>query len=361
MAARSSVDADAAIVRDSTRDRGRRVDLLFVLAGTGAISLLAGCVGRHSVLDPAGRFAAAIARDWWLNLAITGALFIAVVVVAGWAVWRFRERSGERERVARPDRDREHRGEGVLVAALALCLVLLGVLGAADLRTRRAIRPPVRPHVVRVTAHQWWWDFRYRAAEPVNEVDSPNELHLPVGEDVRLELVSDDVIHSLWIPNLTGKRDLIPGHPTAILVRATRAGTFDGECAEFCGHQHATMRFVVVSESPDSFQAWLAARRLTPAEPDSGLERRGEEVFLGSTCITCHAIRGTPAAGQVGPDLTHVGSRPRIGAGTLPNDRAHLAAWIRDPQKSRPGVFMPPNPLSPADLDALTAYLASLK
>ncbi len=355
--------------RSSTDSRRRRApgagptrrSWLLRISTAGWTALLAGCVGRQSALDPAGRMAEAIARDWWLNFAITGIVYLIVMAVAAWAVVRFRDREPRPGEVVRPDRTRERRGEVILMSGLAASVVLLGVLGAADLGTRRAITPAPRPHVVQVTAHQWWWDFHYRAAEPVNDVDSPNELHLPVGEDVRLQLVSADVIHSLWIPNVTGKRDLIPGHPTELFIRATRPGTFMGECAEFCGHQHATMRFVVVAEPPDSFQTWLAAQRVTPSEPVAALEKHGEAVFLGSTCVSCHAIRGTLANGQVGPDLTHVGSRARIASGTWVNDRGHLVAWIHDPQQVRPGVFMPPNPLPPDDLDALSAYLASLR
>lgn len=332
-----------------------------VAAGISALAL-AGCVGRSSVLDPAGRYALSLERQWWINLGVTAAVFAIVMAVAARGVWKSRTRGGPRDEVIRPVERHERRGERIVLAALALSALLLAGLGYTDLVARRALKPVTgEPLVVKVTGHQWWWEFEYQDPLPSNAVNSPGALHLPVGRDVRLELVSHDVIHSFWVPNLTGKRDLIPGHPASLMIHATRPGTFVGECAEFCGHQHATMRFVVVCESPARFAAWRTAQSQVPPPPATAETNHGRDVFLASSCMMCHTIRGTGAASRVGPDLTHVGSRPALAGATLPNTQGHLMAWIADPQATRPGVKMPPNALDRDDLVALTAYLTSLR
>jgi cytochrome c oxidase subunit II len=169
------------------------------------------------------------------------------------------------------------------------------------------------------------------------------------------------VIHSFWVPNLHGKTDMIPGHTTRTFLRADRAGTYWGQCAEFCGHQHANMRFQVVVEPEEDFQKWLTAQLQSAPEPQTESQKRGRQVFLTKQCVLCHTIAGTPAHATVGPDLTHIASRPRIAAGTLPNNRGHLAGWITDAQSVKPGVRMPPNPLAPEELQALLDYLETLK
>jgi cytochrome c oxidase subunit II len=240
--------------------------------------------------------------------------------------------------------------------------VILFILLIGDYATGRAIhslRGP-DPLVIRVTGHQWWWEVRYEDPQPSNYVNAANEIHIPVGRVVQFELQSTDVIHSFWIPNLQGKRDMIPGHPTRTFLRADRTGTFTGQCAEYCGYEHAFMRFVVVAEPEDDFRRWIEAQRRPAAEPVTENQRRGKRVFLGTTCVLCHTIRGTMAGSRVGPDLTHIGSRPLIG-GILNNARGHLAGWIVDPQRTKPGVRMPLNVVKPGDLDALVDFLTSLK
>jgi cytochrome c oxidase subunit 2 len=172
---------------------------------------------------------------------------------------------------------------------------------------------------------------------------------------------SNDVIHSFWAPNLHGKRDLIPGHLTTTWLQADRPGLFRGQCAEFCGHQHAHMSFVVIAEQPDEFYAWLDAQRMPAPQPAGPDEQHGQQVFLSSTCIMCHTVQGTRANGRVAPDLTHVASRRLIAAGALANTRDNLADWIVDSQRIKPGNKMPPHNLSPGDLQALLSYLESLK
>ncbi|HEV2706187.1 MAG TPA: c-type cytochrome, partial [Pyrinomonadaceae bacterium] len=207
----------------------------------------------------------------------------------------------------------------------------------------------------------WWWEVEYDNRNPSLNVTTANEIHIPVGRPVFFRLTSNDVIHSFWVPNLHGKTDLIPGRETTTWLRADRAGTFRGQCAEFCGHQHAHMALTVVAEAPEQFQAWYDAQLKPAREPATPAEARGREVFLTSPCVMCHKIQGTDAGGNAGPDLTHLASRPTLAAGTLENTRGHLAGWVVDSQKIKPGNRMPPNNIEPDDLQALLDYLQSLK
>jgi cytochrome c oxidase subunit 2 len=192
-------------------------------------------------------------------------------------------------------------------------------------------------------------------------VNSPNELHIPVGVPVVLKAMSRDVIHSFWVPNLHGKRDLIPGIETQTWIQADAPGTYRGQCAEFCGHQHAHMAFEVIAESPDQFQSWLQQQRKAAPPPSTPETKRGHDVFMRNACVMCHTIRGTDAGSRIGPELTHVAARRLIAAGTLPMTREHLSQWVVDPQAAKPGNRMPPNPLSDEDLDALLSYLETLR
>jgi cytochrome c oxidase subunit 2 len=212
-----------------------------------------------------------------------------------------------------------------------------------------------------ITGHQWWWEIHYEDAVPSRRVVTANELHIPTNRPVVLKVTSRDVIHSFWVPNLQGKRDLIPGYTTALWLQANRSGVFRGQCAEFCGMQHAHMSFDVVAESDRDFEEWLDAMRQSGREPQDSTVRRGRDVFMRGRCAGCHAIRGTDAAGQIAPDLTHIATRRTLGAGALPNTSENLAVWIQDPQRVKPGNQMPPNPLTADDLQALVAYLETLR
>jgi cytochrome c oxidase subunit 2 len=211
-----------------------------------------------------------------------------------------------------------------------------------------------------VTAKQWWWRFEYLT--PTGAVETANELRLPRGERLALELASPDVIHSFWVPSLAGKMDMIPGRVTRLALEPTRTGTFRGTCAEYCGASHALMAFSVVVMEPEEFRAWLA-REARPAEtPIDPEATRGQMAFISNGCTACHTIRGTPAIGRIGPDLTHVGSRRQIAAETLPNDQASLARWIVDSEDIKPGVHMPAfRAIERDELSALAAYLSGLK
>lgn len=192
-------------------------------------------------------------------------------------------------------------------------------------------------------------------------VVTANEIHIPVGTPVVLNSTSRDVIHSFWAPNIQGKRDLIPGRLTTIWFQVDREGVFRGQCAEFCGNQHAHMAFLIVAEPPEKFQQWLRSQRRPSVEPTDGIASRGQQVFLSHTCVMCHNIRGTNAGAKNGPDLTHIASRRTLAAGTIPNNRGYLAGWILDPQHIKPGNRMPPNPLRPDELQALLAYIETLQ
>jgi cytochrome c oxidase subunit II len=313
----------------------------------------------HSALDPAGaQLALIVERLWDPMYAGAVATFVLVAIALGWALVR-RRAAGEA-----PEDPRRERGMRLTVGlATALTVAVLLVLLGLDISVSRATTasPGKDALQIRVTGHQWWWEVQYRDSVAQRWVTTANEVHVPVGRMVVLELRSGDVIHSVWPISLTGKRDQIPGKENSMWLRADRAGVYRGQCAEYCGHQHAKMAFLVVAEQPDSFARWLVAQRDTAATPSDSLSRRGQEVFLASSCVMCHAVAGTPAGSRIGPDLTHLGSRRTIAAGTLPNTRGNLAGWILDPQSIKPGAKMPPNNLAPADLRALLAYLETLR
>jgi cytochrome c oxidase subunit 2 len=246
--------------------------------------------------------------------------------------------------------------------AVGLTTVVLTGLALADFFGNRTLfRPLQDPLQVKVTAHQWWWEIEYLDSQAAGRVITANQLTLPVGRPVLLQMTSGDVIHSFWVPSLNGKKDLLPGYSTTLALMAARAGQFRGECAEFCGFQHAHMGIDIDAQPADQFTRWLDAQRAPAAEPPGELERRGQDVFMSSTCRACHAVQGTGAAARLGPDLTHLASRPRIAAGARPNDAANLAAWILDPQSIKPGSRMPPTSLKAEDLTALVAWLGTLR
>jgi cytochrome c oxidase subunit 2 len=246
----------------------------------------------------------------------------------------------------------------VIVGGIVAPGLILGAVFVVALRDMSALsEPPGEPGVtIEVVGHDWWWEARY----PGGAVTA-NEIHIPVGEPVQLELTSDDVIHSFWVPQLQAKTDLISGQTNEMWIQADEAGTFRGQCAEFCALQHANMIFYVIAEPRSEFDDWLANEASDAPGPVGSAAARGEDVFLSSDCAGCHAIRGTDADATVGPDLTHLAARKTIGAGVLDNTRDNLAQWILDPQGVKPGVTMPPTELSADELDALLDYLEELE
>jgi cytochrome c oxidase subunit 2 len=244
-------------------------------------------------------------------------------------------------------------------------LVIVGLFGItiASYAVDRAIfkAGEQKGLVLEVTSQQWWWAIQYQSDDPSQTFQTANEIHLPVDVPVTLTLRSPDVIHSFWVPNLHGKQDLIPGRDTDIHLHPTRTGVFRGQCAEFCGAQHANMALYVFVESQSDFDRWRAGQLRAASDPGDSTAARGRAAFMSSACPLCHTIRGTDAAGVMGPDLTHIGSRASLAAGKLEYNRANLAAWIAAPQAIKPGNHMPAVGLDPRDLQSITAYLDGLK
>jgi cytochrome c oxidase subunit 2 len=309
-----------------------------------------------SVTHPAGPQAAHIDWLWDVMLWTTTVVYVVVLIILFAGAWRRRHAM---QLSTIPDLKLDQWvGVGVGISTLILFGLLIAsiVVGKAtsDLSASNGI-------TVRVTGYQWWWRFEYLHPTPSQIITTANELHVPVGRPVTLSLTSADVIHSFWAPNLHGKRDLIPGQTTSITFRVDQPGLFRGQCAEFCGLQHAHMALMVIAEPPDKYDAWYANQVKPAVEPQTDEQRKGQQVFLGHSCVMCHTIRGTPAGARLGPDLTHLKSRGTIAAGTLPNVRGHLGGWIANPQTIKTGVRMPPNPLASDELSSLLGYLESLQ
>jgi cytochrome c oxidase subunit 2 len=309
------------------------------------------------MFDPKGPAAAEIATLGWVLLDVCVVIYVAVLGGLAWSLMR--------RRLASDDSPQTASRIGVVITSLAvLTTMVLIVFVAVSAFAGRGLTSPTGPGAITVdvVGYQWWWDFRYRDVTPSDVFSSPNELHIPVGVPVVLNVQSRDVIHSFWVPNLHGKRDLIPGIVTHTWIQADAPGVYRGQCAEFCGHQHSKMAFTVVAQPMDEFLEWIAGQRRPAAEPPDEASRRGRDVFLATTCATCHTVRGTDAGSRVGPELTHVGSRRTIAAGTLPNTRDSFRRWVRDAQAIKPGSRMPAHHhLSEADLESVVSYLRSLR
>ena len=315
-----------------------------------------------NALDAAGPQAAAIGQLWWLTLWLCVFVFIALMAALAWGLWRSRGGSATSPFTGLEPRV-ERGARRVVGAAVGVASILLTGLLVASVSSDRALAslPLTDALAIRVTAHQWWWEVTYDDARPDRTFTTANELVIPVGRPVVITLQADDVIHSFWIPNLHGKKDLIPGRVAKIELRADRAGTYIGRCAEYCGLQHAFMAIDVVALPADGFDAWEAHQRSDAAQPQGADAERGRELFLTGSCMLCHAIQGTSAAGRRAPDLTHFANRAHIGAGRVANTPQALAAWIEDPQTIKPGVNMPANLLPRGDIAALVAYLEILR
>ena len=250
-----------------------------------------------------------------------------------------------------------------LIGWTALVLVGLVALTIDSFFTDRSNASVARnPQLtLKIVAHQWWWDVQYTTHDASNAVRTANEIHLPVGVPAEITLESDDVIHSLWIPNLAGKQDLIPGRVTDIQLLPRKVGTYRGQCAEFCGVQHAHMALDVTVQSKADFERWVAAQQRVAFAPTTPLQIAGYRYVTTHECSSCHSIAGTTANGQVAPDLTHFASRRSIAAGTMPMSTGNLYGWVADPQSQKPGNHMPTMGLSPTELHAVVAYLEVLK
>ncbi len=306
----------------------------------------------QSVLSPAGAAAATIASLSWVLFAGAAVIFAGVMSLLAWAVAR---RAG-----TRPVRPMRWIVGGGILFPLA---VLTGLFVYSHWRTPGWLQPPPPGAViVGITAHMWWWEVRYRDPASGQDITLANELHLPVGRPVWLGLNSPDVIHSFWVPALAGKVDMVPGRVNHLLVEAGQAGMYRGQCAEYCGEQHARMALHVVARPPAEFDAWLAAQALPAASPNSPLLESGRQAFMAQRCNACHTVRGVAEESRLGPDLTHVGSRLYLGAGTLRNQTGAMAHWVADVQAVKPGARMPASSdMDAGTLAALSAWLEHLR
>jgi cytochrome c oxidase subunit II len=331
-----------------------------------AALLLQACAGpQQSSIDSAGAPAAGIERLWWLFFWLLLAIFVIVMAFLGGSLGRKHRgiKQEPLEQTHTPSPETESRLTRTVAAATCVTVVILFALVVISVSAAKSITGPGTKSAmtVEVQGNQWWWYVRYLNDDASQIVITANELHIPVGKPVMIRGTSNDVIHSFWVPNLQGKRDLIPSRVTTEWIQADRPGRFRGQCAEFCGLQHAHMALWVVAEPQENFEKWMDAQRQPAKLPANDATQRGQQVFLNRACVFCHNITGTPAAGQVGPDLTHVGSRLSIAAGTLPNNRGNLGGWISDPQRIKPGTHMATVPVPPEDLQPLIEYLESLQ
>lgn len=315
--------------------------------------LLVGCSDMQSVLAPTGPEAARIAHLTLLLIGGAGVVLF-IVLLALWLALRGpslarRTIAGERT---------------VLVCGVAFPIVVLsGLLVYGVILMRANITAANAPDALRieVVGEQWWWRVAY--VGPGGErIESANEIRIPVGREIAFTLRSADVIHSFWVPNLAGKVDMIPGRTNMLRLVAEKPGIFRGQCAEYCGGPHALMALEVVAMPEAEFDAWLTETAKPAAEPTEAAAKRGQAVFIAAGCGSCHAVRGTVAAGVVGPDLSRIGERRSLAAATLPMTQANVALFIAAGQHVKPANLMPPFRIfSPSELDALAAYLVSLK
>lgn len=314
--------------------------------------LLASCAGSPSLLNPASFQASSIAGLFWSLFGIAAVIFIVTEALLVIALIRFRDRPGRHE-PAQVHGNIRMEIAWTLAPAIILAGVFVGTVSTMDEVTRQ------QPNsvAVKVIGHQWWWEIQY----PTMAITTATDLHVPVGQPVQVELVSTDVIHSFWVPELAGKTDVIPGHTNWLRFAADRPGAYRGQCAEYCGEQHANMGIEVIAEPRDHFDDWARRTSAPAAIPEAGPAARGAQALLGGICIACHTINGTPAQGKVGPNLTHFGSRRSIAALTIENTPENLKKWLSDTQAVKPGNMMRMPKLAPETIEDLVAYLESLK
>ena len=333
------------------------------LAGIGlalaSLLTLGGCTGWQSALDVHGTSAINLKQLILLIVVVCSIVWMLVMIALIFALWRGRGRRQDRISV---NLAAERRMTVFVLAAVVATVTIICAFTVLSFFVTRTLNVAGDDDLtVKVRGLQWWWGLEYFASAPDQRFETANEIHIPVGRNVRLQLEGLDVIHSFWVPSLAGKQDLIPGRPHELIIRAEHAGVYRGQCAEFCGLQHAHMAFFVIAEEQQAFDEWARSQRENAASPSDSELTAGEHAFLTKQCAACHRIRGTAATGTTGPDLTHVGGRKYIAAGLLETTRGSLAAWIADPQTLKPGNNMPLVPLNADELRSISAYLASLK
>jgi cytochrome c oxidase subunit 2 len=334
----------------------------------GAMVLVAGCgSGSPSMLDAKSAQAGRISHLWWLMFGLAVVVYIGVMAVVVVAMFRKRRRgSGGAAEDDAPDDaaclvdvtsyERSDRSF-LLYGGLLLPFVVLSVIAVQTVRVSNALQAARATVHIAVDAEDWWWRISY----PDDRVVTANEIHVPVGERVDIALRSDNVIHSLWVPQLNGKTDVVPGQTNHMTFTADVPGTYRGECAEFCGIEHAKMGFVVVVQTKQDYAQWLTANRAPSAAPATAQQAAGAQYFANASCAGCHTVSGTSAAGILGPDLTHVGSRATLAAVAVPNTPAGMAHWLSATQDIKKGALMPQIDLTTEQVADLVAYLEHLR
>jgi cytochrome c oxidase subunit II len=311
-------------------------------------------------LDSAGPRAAAVLPLTWFTLIVSVVVCLIVGVLLWIAIGKSRARSGVGVRsvpVERGGNGLRWISVGLLISSIPLLATLVWTMSVLA----NVVGPPAKPALtLDVTAHQWWWEVQYHGEHPDQGFATANEIHIPVGAPILVRLHGGDVIHSFWVPKLSGKTDAIPGQTNLSWMQADAPGRYLGQCSEFCGYQHAHMAFEVVAESRIDFERWRAAQLLAAAVPATPEQTRGEALVV-YRCGLCHQVRGTDAGAVSAPDLTHLMSRRTIAAGTLLNNSGNLVGWIQDPQDAKPGSLMPNQYLSARQLADTLAYLKTLQ
>lgn len=308
-----------------------------------------------SILDPRGPAAENIAELWWIMFALGTAIFLLVTGLMFFGILgrhsdHVDDQQGQRWIVI----------GGIVMPSVVLVIVFGFTIRSSLLTANEADNTSF---AIEVIGRRWWWEVNY----PDHGVITANEIHIPLGVPVELKLKSGDVIHSFWVPQLNGKMDLIPGRENTLIIQADETGIYRGECAEFCGLQHARMQFMMIVQETEDFEQWIADQLQPATEADGALIQTGQEVFITAGCVYCHTVRGLDSGDvdrsdvDLGPDLTHLASRSTIAAGILENNRGNLGGWIADPHGIKPGVLMPATQLSGEDLQALLAYLETLQ
>jgi cytochrome c oxidase subunit 2 len=339
-------------------ERGSPALLALCLCACGGASI-------QSALRPSGPQAERLNNLWWLMFWVCTMVFVLIIAAVLVAL---KNRTSESQPLSppilTPAIEQERTRRNVVISSVVVTVAILFVFLIVSFSVGRSLTAELAHKnaiTVEITGHQWWWEVRYQDPAASNIFTTANEIHIPVGVPVTFQLRGGDVIHSFWVPNLMGKKDLIPGKIATEWLQADHPGVYRGQCAEYCGLQHAHMALWIVAEPQEQFNAWRQNQVQTSVAPITDSQRLGQQVFLSSTCVMCHAINGTPAGANFGPNLTHVASRNTIAAATLPNTRAHLTQWIVDSQKIKPGNKMPQNNLSSENLNALLDYVQSLK
>lgn len=342
---------------------GRRRGLRPALAAAAALPLLAACGEGHLERFPQTTFAPTTElariqdRLFYLPLILGIVVGLIVFAVMAYILWRFRYQPGM------PEPAQVHGNTRLEVAWTLVPAIIIAIIAVPTMRGIFATQPvaPADALQVRVIGKQWWWEFQYPVGQ--DTVVTANEIHVPVGTTVELLLESDNVLHSFWVPQMGGKRDLVPNRLNRLVFTPEQPGVYMGVCAEFCGDSHALMKMRLIAHTPEGFQDWLRneASLAVQVRDSTSSVFLGQQLVTQGQCIGCHSIRGTNAIGRTGPDLTHFGRRRTLAAGILPNNAENLAVWLRDAPSVKPGSLMPRMEYTDEEISYMVAYLQSLQ